>query len=257
MNPPAADTAPVTDAQVQAWYAARRLLPRARKRDGNTSSFRRVRADVPAPTEEALRQRFQQQQAHAVAANQRLARTSWSYAGEAAPKAAEAKAGRRSRRQARQPGADFADTRARGFGRRRFQRPRAATSAGTGKGAMPKLFEDALFAMQAARWSAPVRTEFGWHVIPLREIKTGTQATFEQVREQTKEQAEADRDRAYNDLTGKVVDEVLKNPTTRPRPSSSANRCARSGPIGAARARTPRPGSPATRCCCDPRSTRA
>ena len=48
---------------------------------------------------------------------------------------------------------------------------------------MPKPFEDALFAMQAGQVSAPVRTEFGWHVILLREIKTGTQATFEQVRE--------------------------------------------------------------------------
>jgi peptidyl-prolyl cis-trans isomerase D len=69
--------------------------------------------------------------------------------------------------------------------------------------------------MQAGQVSDPVRSEFGWHVIQLREIKTGTQATFEEMRDQlAREQADADRDRAYNDLTGKVVDEVLKNPTT-------------------------------------------
>ncbi len=218
MNPPAADTAPVTDAQVQAWYAAHAASYRAPE----TVTLEYVELDasglaVPAPTEEALRQRFQQQQAHAVAANQRLASHILvkvdANAGEAAWKAAEAKA-EKIAEQARQPGADFAAL-ARADSDDDGSKAAGGDLGWVEKGAMPKPFEDALFAMQAGQVSAPVRTEFGWHVILLREIKTGTQATFEQVREQlAKEQAEADRDRAYNDLTGKVVDEVLKNPTT-------------------------------------------
>ena len=53
--------------------------------------------------------------------------------------------------------------------------------------------------------SAPVKTDFGWHVIQLREVKSGSQQPFEQVREQlAREQAEAERERAFNDLTGQA-----------------------------------------------------
>ena len=60
-----------------------------------------------------------------------------------------------------------------------------------------------------------MKTDFGWHVIQLREVKAGQQVPFEQVREQlAREQADADRERAFNDLSGKLVDLVYKNPTT-------------------------------------------
>ena len=218
LNLPAADTAPVTDAEVQAWYSAHASAYRAPE----TVTLEYVdldasRLDVPAPTEDALRARYQQQQAHAAGADQRLASHILvkvdANANEAAWKAAEAKA-KQIAEQARQAGADFAAL------ARADSDDDGSKSAGgdlgwVEKGAMPKPFEDALFAMQAGQVSDPVRTEFGWHVIQLREIKAGTQATFEQVRDQlAKEQADADRERAYNDLTGKLVDEVLKNPTT-------------------------------------------
>ncbi len=218
LDPPAADTAPVADAAIQSWYAAHASAYRAPE----TVTLEYVDLDatrlaVPPPTEDALRQRFQQQQAHAAAADQRLASHILvkvdAGANEAAWKAAETKA-KAIAAQARQPGADFAAL-------ARADSDDAGSKAAGGdlgwveKGAMTKPFEDALFAMQAGQVSDPVRTEFGWHVIQLREVKTGTQATFEQVREQlAKEQAEADRERAYNDLTGKIVDDVLKNPTT-------------------------------------------
>jgi peptidyl-prolyl cis-trans isomerase D len=214
---PAPDTAPVSDAEIDAWYKAHASAYRAPETveleyidlDGS-------KLEVPAPTEQALRERFEQQQAHA-AADQRLASHILvkvdANANEAAWKAAEAKA-RKIAEQARRPGADFAAL-------AREDSDDAGSKATGGdlgwieKGAMPKAFEDALFSMQAGQVSDPVRTEFGWHVIQLRDIKTGTKSTFEQMRDQlAREQAEADRDRAYNDLTGKVVDEVLKNPTS-------------------------------------------
>ncbi|MFT3896545.1 MAG: SurA N-terminal domain-containing protein [Thermomonas sp.] len=215
---PAPDTAPVLDADIKRWYDAHAASYRAPE----TVTLEYVDLDasklvVPPPTEEALRQRFQQQQAHAAAADQRLASHILikvdAGANEAAWKAAEAKA-KQIAEQARQPGADFAAL-------ARANSDDAGSKAAGGdlgwveKGAMVKPFEDALFSMQAGQVSDPVRSEFGWHVIQLREIKTGTQATFEEMRDQfAKEQAAADRDRAYNDLTGKMVDEVLKNPTT-------------------------------------------
>jgi peptidyl-prolyl cis-trans isomerase D len=214
---PAPDAAPVSDAEIKRWYDAHASAYRAPE----TVTLEYIDLDasklvVPAPTEEALRLRFQQQQAHATAADQRLASHILvkvdAGANEAAWKAAEAKA-EKIAEQARQPGADFA-----ALARADSDDDGSKASGGDlgwiEKGAMPKPFDDALFAMQAGQVSEPVRTEFGWHVIQLREVKTGEKATFEQVRDQlAKEQAEADRERAYNDLTGKVVDDVLKHPT--------------------------------------------
>jgi len=71
----------------------------------------------------------------------------------------------------------------------------------------------ALYALQPGEVSAPVKTEFGWHVIQLREVKSGQQESFEDVRESlAREQAEADRERAFNELSGTLMDAVLENP---------------------------------------------
>ena len=43
-------------------------------------------------------------------------------------------------------------------------------------------FADALFAMKAGETHAPVKTQFGWHVIRLDEIRAGRQRTLEEVR---------------------------------------------------------------------------
>ena len=69
--------------------------------------------------------------------------------------------------------------------------------------------------MQAGDVSAPVKTDSGWHVLQLREIKTGRQVPFEQAREElAREQGTVERERAFNDLTGKLVDQVYKNPSS-------------------------------------------
>src|SRR5690606_26224835 len=45
-------------------------------------------------------------------------------------------------------------------------------------GTMVKPFEDALFALQAGEVSEPVKTQFGWHVLQLRELREGRQVPF-------------------------------------------------------------------------------
>src|SRR3546814_20094475 len=80
-------------------------------------------------------------------------------------------------------------------------------------GGMVQPFEDALFAMQPGDVSEPVKTDFGWHVIKLREVRSGQQTSFEEAHAQLEgEQAEVARERAFNELTGKLVDQALKNP---------------------------------------------
>jgi len=68
-------------------------------------------------------------------------------------------------------------------------------------GVMVPAFEEALFAMEAGTLSAPVRTEFGWHLIRLDEVERSGGATFEDAREElvleyTRRLAE---DRFYDD----------------------------------------------------------
>jgi peptidyl-prolyl cis-trans isomerase D len=116
--------------------------------------------------------------------------------------------------QARQPGADFAAL-ARANSDDAGSKANGGDLGWVAKDAMVKPFEDALFAMQPGQISDPVKSDFGWHVIQLREVKAGKQVPFEEAREQlAREQADADREHAFNELTGKLVDQVNKNPTT-------------------------------------------
>lgn len=51
-----------------------------------------------------------------------------------------------------------------------------------GVGMMVKPFEDAVIAMQKAEVSAPVESQFGWHVIKLNDVRTAAKPTIEDVR---------------------------------------------------------------------------
>jgi peptidyl-prolyl cis-trans isomerase D len=221
LPPPPPDVAPVSALEIQRWYdghAADYRVP-------ETVSLEYVEIDkaaLPAATaapadDDALRQRYVQEKARFSEPEQRLASHILikvdPKATAAEQKAAEAKATALAQ-QARQPGADFAAL-ARANSDDTGSKAAGGDLGWVAKDVMVKPFEDALYAMQAGEIRGPVKTEFGWHVIQLREIKPGKQVPFEQVREQlAREQADTERDRAFNDLIGKLVDQVNKNPTT-------------------------------------------
>ena len=219
MPPPAPDTAPITAAEIQRWYDTH--LKDYRAPETVTLDYLDIDQSTlppPAPADEAtLRQRYDQEKTRFVEPEQRLAAHILikvdANATPAVQKAAQEKAAALAQ-QARQPGADFAAL-------ARANSDDTGSKAGGGdlgwvaKDAMVKPFEDALFAMQPGQISDPVKSSFGWHVIQLREVKAGKQVPFEQARDQlAREQADADREHAFNDLTGKLVDQVNKNPTT-------------------------------------------
>jgi peptidyl-prolyl cis-trans isomerase D len=52
------------------------------------------------------------------------------------------------------------------------------------RGMLAGPFEDALFALQVGELSAPVRTDFGFHIIRFDELRAGEQQPFEAVREE-------------------------------------------------------------------------
>ncbi|MFC5577562.1 peptidyl-prolyl cis-trans isomerase [Lysobacter niabensis] len=218
LPPPAADTAPVSDAEIKGWYDTHAAAYRAPE----TVSLEFVElnaADLPvvAPDEAALRARYEQEKKQFVEQEQRLASHILIQVDEkadaAAQKAAEAKA-KQVHALATAPGADFA-----ALARANSDDPGSKGTGGdlgwNGKGVMVPEFDKVLFALKPGEISAPVKTSFGWHIIQLREVKGAQQQDFELVREQLlREESEAVRERAYNDLSGKLVDLVLKNPTS-------------------------------------------
>ena len=210
------DSAPVSDAEIKQWYD----VHTKQFQQPETVSLEYVElnaATMPAvaPADEAtLRKRYEDEKARFVSPDQRLASHILISAGSdaASQKAAEAKATQLAA-EAKQPGADFA-----ALAKANSQDPGSKDTGGdlgwVEKGVMVKPFEDALFAMKAGDVVGPVKTEFGYHVLKLREIKGGEGRPFEQVRDQlAAEQLQADTERAFNELSGRLVDLVYKNPT--------------------------------------------
>ena len=217
LPPPAPDTGPVAGKDIDAWYKTHQAEYRAPE----TVSIEYVDLDaatlqVPAADEATLRQRYEQEKSRFAGQEERLASHILvgvpKDADAATRKAAEEKA-RRIAAQARAPGADFAAL-AKAESDDNLSKGNGGDLGWVQRNVMAKPFEDALFAMKAGDVAGPVKTEFGWHVIQLREVKTPQQVPFEQVRDElAREQAEADREHAFNELSGKLVDLVYKNPT--------------------------------------------
>ncbi|GAB3513978.1 peptidyl-prolyl cis-trans isomerase [Pseudoxanthomonas daejeonensis] len=213
------DTAAVDEAQIQAWYDAHPadfVRPESVtieyvEVDGNS-----LPPAVPAD-EATLRKRYEDEKARFVEPEQRLASHILIRvepdADAAALKAAEEKA-QRLTAEAKAPGADFA-----ALAKASSEDPGSRDSGGdlgwVERGAMVAPFEEALFSMQSGEVRGPVKTDFGFHVLQLRELKQGAQVSFEEAREElAREQAQVDRERAFSDLTGRLTDLVYQNPSS-------------------------------------------
>lgn len=211
------DTAPVSDADIAAWYKSHGSEYRAP--ETVTLEYIEVEAAKlpPAPVNEAdLRARYAAEADKYGEAEQRKVRHILipldAAADAAAQKAAQDKAAALA--QQANGGADFAK-----LARENSGDPGSKAQGGdlgwiTRGSGMPKPFEDAAFALQANQASVPVKTDFGWHVIKLEEVKAGTRKPFEEVRAQLEAEAAASAgERAYNDKLSALVDDLMKNPT--------------------------------------------
>ena len=218
MPPVPADTAPVTAAEIEAWYKSHA----SSYRQPETVRLEYVEVDgstLPAPIidEAALRKRYEEQSAKYSTAEQRsvshiLVQVA-ADASEADRKKAEARASKLAA-DARAPGADFAAL-ARAHSDDAGSKANGGDLGMMAKGTLPGPFEDAAFAMQAGEVRGPVKSDFGWHVIKVDEVRAGNQQPFEAVRAQLEaEMQESEHERAFNEVTGKLVDAVYKNPTS-------------------------------------------
>jgi peptidyl-prolyl cis-trans isomerase D len=75
------------------------------------------------------------------------------------------------------------------------------------KGMTDPAFEDALYKLDKGQISNPVLSSEGYHVIELRDVRPGKSRSFEEVRDElTKEYQESERERVYNDKSGRLID---------------------------------------------------
>jgi len=217
--PPAAeDATPVSDADIKTWY------------DGHKDDFKQSEqvsleyleingATLPVAAvadEVALRKRYDAEKSRFVSPEQRVVAHILIAADATADAATQKKAEEKAAALAKQAreGADFA-----ALARANSEDPGSKDMGGelppfAKDGSMVKPFEDAAFAMQAGEIRGPVKSDFGYHVLQLKQVTGGTGRSFEEVRDElAAEEASSERDRAFNDLAGRVVNETLKNPT--------------------------------------------
>ena len=216
---PAEATGAVDEAALQAYY------------DANTAQFMREELvtieyllvtpdalDAPVTVDEqTLRTRFEEQRARFTEQEARLA----AHVLVAVPPSADADTVKAAQERAaavagaaRKEGTDFSALVAE-------HSDDAGSKAAGGelgwieRGELSPAFEDALFALEPGAVSDPVKTEDGWHVIQLREVRAEKASGFDEVRaDLEREYLEGERERAFSDVSGRLVDLVYRDPTT-------------------------------------------
>jgi peptidyl-prolyl cis-trans isomerase D len=79
-----------------------------------------------------------------------------------------------------------------------------------GRGMLVGPFEDALFALQLGGVSAPVRSDFGYHIIRLDEVRAGELQSFEAVREELSVEYRTSRaEQQFYDLANRLGDRAF------------------------------------------------
>ena len=216
--PPEAAPAAPTPAEINAWYAAHPAQYRSPERvaveyvelDASTMPVNAV------ASEEELRKRYEESKGKAGTADQRMAshilvslpeKPTPAQAAAALAKAREVAA------KARAPGADFAAL-ARPYSDDVGSKDSGGDLGPVEKGVFGDDFDRAFFALQPGQVSEPVKLPDGYHVIWYRELVAGSAKPFEEMRAQLEAEFEqSERERAYNDLAGKLIDKIYDDPS--------------------------------------------
>jgi len=213
--PPVVESTPPTDAELEKYLEAHR---------DDYQSPEQVALDyvelnaadiaVPGDVDDAtLKARYEEQKARYTVPEQRLASHILVKADKNADadalKVAQAKAEELAK--AARAGQDFAEI-AKASSDDLGSKQQGGDLGWLEQGATQAAFETALFKLEDGQISDPVRTDDGFHVIKLREVRAGSVKVFEAVRDDlAKEYLESERERLYSDRAGRLNDLVYQN----------------------------------------------
>jgi peptidyl-prolyl cis-trans isomerase D len=186
----------IGDKDMSAYYEARKDSYRkpARVKIGYVVFDRAMLAKEAAPSEEQVRQEYEQFQEdyltpHEVKARHILLRV---------PQGASKEAERKTEQKAlailaeAKSGADFSE-----LAKKYSQDPGSASKGGDlgwfGEGQMVEPFEEAAFALSKGSLGGPVRTQFGYHLIKVDDVHEPRQRPFEEVRGEIAEMLARDK----------------------------------------------------------------
>jgi peptidyl-prolyl cis-trans isomerase D len=214
---PALDNKTVSDAEIETWYKAHQA-DYMNPEQVSVKYVEVVGADLPLaaePSDEELRKRYASEKQRFVQPEQRLvSHILINVPANATPeqqKAALAKAEKIATEANPGDFAKLAEQDSQDLGSRRL----GGDLGWLEKGVTNEAFDSALFAMQKGQISKPVLSSDGYHIIWLRDVRSGESKPFEEVRDQlVKEATTADRDRTYNEVAGKMSDNTYQNPTS-------------------------------------------
>ena len=207
-----------SEAEAQAWYASHGSLYRSPE----SLSVEYVEVDaanMPVDTvadEETLRKRYEDNKSKYGTADQRLGSHILVALPEKATPAQDAAALAKAKDlafKARQPGADFAAL-ARASSDDVGSKDAGGDLGPIEKGVFGDAFDAAFFALQPGQVSDPVKLPDGYHVLWLREVVKGDAKPFEEVRADLEaEYQQGERERVFNDFTGKLIDKIYDDQT--------------------------------------------
>jgi peptidyl-prolyl cis-trans isomerase D len=202
-----------TEAEIQAWYATNAAEFQTAETvdlDYLEISLADAAGDY-VPDEAALRKAYDDDPTRFRSAEERQARHILISAGNGRT---DAEAGALANEIAKKlaDGADFA-----ALATQYSSDPGSAARGGdlgfAGRGVYVEAFEQALFALQPGQTSAPVKTEFGYHIIRLEAIKASEGQGFEEVRDQLAESLREQKAQdAFYALAERLDDLALENP---------------------------------------------
>ena len=216
-QPALADDSQVSDAQIAAYYKAH-LADYMKPEQVSVKYIEVNGADLKPdaePTDEELHKRYEEEKQRFVQPEQRLvSHILINVPANATPeqqKAALARADKIASQANADDFAKLAEQDSQDLGSKR----QGGDLGWLEKGVTNPAFDSALFALQKGQISKPVLSPDGYHIIWLRDIRSGDSKPFAEVRDQlVKESVDAARDRKYNEVAGKMSDNTYQNPTS-------------------------------------------
>lgn len=215
---PSASDVTVADADVDAYYKSHGdefMTPEKISLDYIELDASKIKSDTSVD-EETLKKQYESQKSRFVTNEQRLASHILvkvdKNANADAQKAALEKA--KDLEQQVKSGKDFA-----ALAKANSDDPGSKAQGGDlgwlEKGVTDPAFESALFAMKKGDVSDPVKSDEGYHIIQLRDVKAEKVKPYEEVKaELASKYLEGEREREYSDISGHLTDAVYQDPTS-------------------------------------------